>query len=499
MDASALERFHQLIALRTGLALRDRDLESARAVLIARAKAQRLTLPEYLALLENAQSGAEWARLMPLLTNGESYFFRDPGQLALVREGLLPELIERANAVQSRTIRVWSAGCSNGEEAYSLAILIDELLPQPRRAREGWRVEIVGTDINPDAVERARRGSFGPWSLRTLDAAKRLQFFQESGGNYQIAPHLRDLVRFETANLCDGALATAPSFDLILCRNVLIYFARETVALALKKLVSNLGDGGFLITGHAELHHQDLGELRARLFAQSVVYQRVGDEPRASSTKPDFSFSLPKPASSTKQSSAISAPFNERQASSTKPINEVSTRINVSPSSTTSLEEFARTDNSLSSTKPVSTPARFVDEAQTEETVKTLMAQAQLHADAARYDEAATCCEAAMGLDGFAPEAPLLLARIAEERGDLERATTLFKKVIYLAPTQAIAYLELGALYERGGDVARGRQMRKTALELLQQSPQNARLEGVESLTAGELCALVREDLKAQR
>ncbi len=174
-----------MLARQTGLSLRDRDLHEVGEALVRRLRAVRLSHEDYLLLQsDTARARAEWSQLMPLVTNSETYFLRDQGQHDLLRQRLLPGIIERRRAenhraeerrvgrsvrkAAGRTLRVWSAGCSNGEEAYSLAILLDELLPAATREREGWEVSIWGTDINESALETARRGIYGEWSLRVM-------------------------------------------------------------------------------------------------------------------------------------------------------------------------------------------------------------------------------------------------------------------------------------------------------------------------------------------
>src|SRR4028118_1611340 len=165
MEHALLQRFQQLIATHTGLQIREQEREALGRTLLGRARALQLAAPEqYYGLLESgsAHGAAEWKQLIVLLTNQESYFFRDKGQFTLLQERILPELI-KANR-ERRTLRLWSAGCSTGEEPYSLAILVDQLLPQ----RESWSVFILGTDIEEGALEKARRGIYSPWSFRLV-------------------------------------------------------------------------------------------------------------------------------------------------------------------------------------------------------------------------------------------------------------------------------------------------------------------------------------------
>jgi chemotaxis protein methyltransferase CheR len=207
----------------------------------------------YLKFLDDAVSGPpEWARLEAEITIGETFFFRYAEQFAALRETILPDLIERKRSL--RRLRVWSAGCATGAEAYSLSILVNELLGAER---EAWRVSIVGTDINDGFLELARQARFGKWALRTLPAEERDRYFVPAGREqWQLRPEYRSAVRFERHNLMSLLDGTSPleftEFDLILCRNVLIYFGRELQDRVLALFDESLVRRGVLALGRKE-------------------------------------------------------------------------------------------------------------------------------------------------------------------------------------------------------------------------------------------------------
>ena len=156
MSHDLLSRFLPLLSARTGLHVREKDRPSLERALETRIRESSLSHSDYIRTLElDASLTGEWKVLLPRLTNGESYFLRDKGQITLLRDHLLPELIERRK--KQKSLRLWSAGCSTGEEAYSLAMLISELLPR----RSDWNVAVLGTDINEESLARARRGVYG--------------------------------------------------------------------------------------------------------------------------------------------------------------------------------------------------------------------------------------------------------------------------------------------------------------------------------------------------
>ena len=246
---SALKR---LVIARTGHAyyedkdgaLWDRVLRRIRATGVGDAAG-------YLALL--AEDGAEWAALEAEVTIGETFFFRDAAQFGAMREVILPGLIRRRAAEQR--LRIWSAGCSSGAEAYSVSILLRRLLGAAHR---DWSIGILGTDISEAAVEAAREARFSPWALRGMAAAERDRNFLavEDGRAWQLRPEHRGGVRFERGNLLSLLDGTMPlgmtGYDLILCRNVLIYLDRGTVPRIVRALGERLAADGWLLLGHSE-------------------------------------------------------------------------------------------------------------------------------------------------------------------------------------------------------------------------------------------------------
>ena len=275
------QTFSQLVVARTGIKIRENDQEAFARILTQRLQGLGLSFPEeYYHLLSAAtpQADAEWAILLAKITNAESFFFRDKGQFGLLARHILPELLR---ASETKTLRLCSAGCSTGEEPYSLAILLHQLIPDLR----DWDISIVGIDINSAVIERARAGIYRPWSFRGLAPETKAQFFTEKNGLYHLCPEIRAMVTFQTVNLLqdDFEHLERPlvDLDLILCRNVFIYFSDEAIAQVLRQFHRALQPAGYLLVGHAELHSQAAHPFAIQLFEESVAYQ-----PRPSQSLP---------------------------------------------------------------------------------------------------------------------------------------------------------------------------------------------------------------------
>ena len=471
MEAADLRRFENLIREHSGLNMREQEAPLLRKTLAARMQASRLTVADrYLDWLasNNAAAQEEWKRLFVLLTNQESYFFRDKGQLAVIRDHVLPQLIERKRA--TRTLRLWSAGCSTGEEPYSLAMMLEDVLP----FQDGWRILILGTDLSEAAVERARTGVYGAWSFRAQDAEIQRRFFHARGNKWEVQPRLRHSVTFASGNLLDDAFPARAGelhdMDLIVCRNVFIYFSRDAVSRVLRKFSATLQPEGYLVTGHAELHDVALGDLQAHTFPQTVVYQHR----RAASPLPSIAPTSP-------QSTLSARPTLSFPPTSLNPPKPIAR----SARPTLIMEKPA-----LDSTPPAPTPpaAAAIDAARAllksgryaaaREQLQSLLEReprhlealclaAQAAANAGHLTEAEALCRRAIEASSFASLPYHLLARIEAEYGHHQEAKALLKKVIYLQPNSVASFLELSALYAGEGDRARAAQMQRAALAAL--------------------------------
>lgn len=264
-SAHLLARFSDRLAARLGLHFPpERRGELARALA---AMAPELGGGDLRACLERLLAAPLDTRQLEILamhlTVGESYFFRDPAAFACLEREILPGLLRGS----PRPLRLWSAGCSGGEEAYSLAMVLDRRLPAARPA------EILATDINPRALARAARGIYDEWSFRGVAPELKERYFRRTAdGRYGIVPALRTRVRFERLNL--AADPYPAGMDIVFCRNVLIYFAPERAAAAVAGLARALAPGGFLVVSPVEVPLVAAPELQPRYPPGITVFCR---------------------------------------------------------------------------------------------------------------------------------------------------------------------------------------------------------------------------------
>ncbi len=204
------------------------------------------SVDQLIALLTQSREASLARKVVEALLNNETYFFRDRAMFDLLTQRILPELAERR--ASTRRLAIWSAGCSTGQELLSLAMVLAE-----QEARwAGWTFDLVGTDVSESVVELARKGIFTQFQIqRGLGVAQMLKWFHEVPEGWQADDRLRRMMRFEVHNLLD-APPTAARFDLVLCRNVLLYFEGPTRGRAFERLEGALAPDGWLMLGAGE-------------------------------------------------------------------------------------------------------------------------------------------------------------------------------------------------------------------------------------------------------
>jgi len=213
---------------------------------------------------------AEFDALLVALTINLSYFFRDAAVFDVLRYAVLGTLI--AERAQSRRLTVWSAGCAGGEEPYSVAMILTDLLGP---ALSGWKVQIHATDVDADVLDRARRGVYKAFNFQDSQAGFVGRYFGQDGDTYTLQPAIRRLVTFWQHDL--PTPPPLPRYDLILCRNVLIYFAREYHEGIVRHLLDYLEPGGYLTLGMAEMLPLALSSRLEAVDGRLRIYRKMED------------------------------------------------------------------------------------------------------------------------------------------------------------------------------------------------------------------------------
>lgn len=425
------------VASRLGLHLEHERLAELEAIIDARRRQLRLRDPsDYVRLVAASREGSEeLAWLASRLTVSETYFFRDGAQLEIVAGELA-----RLEAVEpDGTIEVLSAGCATGEEAYTVAMLALERLIQPSRMR------VVGVDVDAAAIRRAEAGRYGPWALRQTDVKRRARHFSRSHDGYVVGDGPRQLVRFARCNLSapHASIWQPEAFDIILCRNVLMYLRPEVVAAIGAGISRALRPGGLLLLGHADRMRRDDLTICA---APGAFYFRRAPAPKSpweSAAAPHISPDERRP---------VAAP---KPRSRTRPSRGEASLTTATPDLLLSLVAADRLKDALAAydaSPEVGLPAWM---------------RAALLADLGAVDEALARCDEILEADGLDADAHFVQAICLERKGETAAAMARAHAAAYLDRRFALPHLHLGRQLRRLGQREEARRELALALGLL--------------------------------
>ena len=482
LDPHDYMRFSQLLLDQCGLYFSDnRQAELELGVRHAFAASTCTDLNDYYRLLLNPAAGAvEMDRLINAVTVSETHFFRDAAQFDALYTHVLPQIIERRRPL--RTMRIWSAGCASGEEPYSIAMLLRELLPDV----DAWSITILGTDINTEALGRARQATYGEWAFRE-DRAKlwRPRFFQLQGSRYELIPPVHRMVSFAKLNLAnDGYLTyeanTAP-MDLILCRNVTIYFSEAVTRQVIGRFYDALPEGGWLVPGHSEPSLTLYRSFQVRNFADTVLYQRVSQP-------------MVLPA----QEAWPPTPKIEPQLSPLPVVAPIPVTV---PTPTP--------DSAAEEGDPIERARQLLEYGRSEEVCKVLISLTQsgpnkasacallgqAYANLGRWQEAEHWCGQAVRLNRLKLEAYYTLALVLQHQKKLDQAIDAMKKVIYLDRANVLGHFGLANLYHEKHQLPQAIKSLENANRLLGAHPDEELVTGSGGITIGRL----REAVMRQR
>ncbi|MBE9156118.1 tetratricopeptide repeat protein [Nodosilinea sp. LEGE 06152] len=498
MDDLILKRISGLISQHSGIHIRDQDYSSLAEKVWRRANSLHLTsLADYhtylLNELENgkgslvgstvgAVSTSEWQELYSILTINESYFFRDSNQFRLLTERILPDIISRKQAAAGPgakpSLRIWSAGCSTGEELYSIAIALDEL----NFPWDHWDTLLIGTDISKAAVDGACLGLYGNWSFRQMPANLQQKYFHSHRQIHQICDRLRQRVTFQCGNLlsdpCPHPASSLCNIDLIFCRNVFIYLDSQAIGQIIQKFHRALVLQGYLFTGHTELYSQDTSRFKTLSFSESIVYQKQ-PESRLAPPQPVQAATIP----ALEPQRAIAA-LKAKSLAQTTPRPEAG----VTHQTQVDLEKALRQAETLLEQEAYTSAicrAEAIFKAHPRcDAARKIAARA--YANTGRHEQAKHLCLQVIRRHPLSVEMHYLLAQIAEDQNDLDGAKVHLRKIIYLDASFVKAYLDLASIYEREKQPDKTQKMRSHALMLLAKLPPEARLDHYSDTTVAQ-------------
>lgn len=284
LQPSDFQSLEALVFQKTGLKVdKHRHSEIMKTLDAMLEVAKRSNFQELLRMLENcATDDPLWRQLIDRVTIGETYFFRDAAQCNVLQTSVLPDLIAKRRATGFKHLSLWSAGCATGEEPYTLAIMLREMIPDIA----DWTFSLLATDINVTSLETARKGIYRPHSFRqeTRPDVQGRWFDKHDNNTFELDAAVRKMVEFAPLNLLSEDYPSFESrtmnLDLIICRNVTIYFEQATTHRIIERFHSCLNSEGWLVVGHAEPLVSAYEGFVPRNFQNAVLYQMEADQPQ---------------------------------------------------------------------------------------------------------------------------------------------------------------------------------------------------------------------------
>ncbi|MFA6334902.1 MAG: CheR family methyltransferase [Bacteroidales bacterium] len=373
------------------------------------------------------------------LTIGETYFFREKTSLDLFVQIIIPELILKRRD-NTRHIRIWCAGCSSGEEPYSLAILIKENFPE----LANWNLSILATDINPKFIHKAISGEYSEWSFRETDPEIKQKYFTKKDHHWVISPTIKKMVEFSFINLSGddypSYLSNTENIDVILCRNVFIYLSQEKIPEVAGKIHKSLAGDGWLITSQVELNDDFFAIFGKYVYEKNYFYRKI---PKISSD---------------------SSKLRVRRGSESK---AAGTTIK----------------------KSVPVIQRVVQPPADQIGMK--LKEAKAFADKGDYTKAIECINLIVSSGEADPDIYYLYATILYEQGKSNEATDALRKVLYLNPRHMFSHMMLGYILRQNGKNESAGRHYKNALEILNNWNEEDIVPGSGGMTKGRIRVMI--------
>lgn len=442
-------RFRDLLHRQSGIYLEESKLDSLRISLVTRAS--RLgypSLPEYYKALERDDS--EFNELLNLVTINETSFFRFPAQFDALRDRVLPELMA-AKSGGNKGMRIWSAGCSTGEEPYSIAMtLIDSGIEMA-----GYKPQVLGTDVSTKALARAKAGVYGKRAMMNVpkDVISR-HFERTASGDYRVCNRVRSYVDFGYQNLIREPypLSLMGNWDIIFCRNVTIYFRLESTRRVVQNFYDSLNEGGYLFVGHSETLTSVNDKFEAVEVGGVFLYRKPA-------SRRTFVFGQSAPKTARKPREAPSAPAKTAvekpavvDAADSDPLERA--RIDLKEGRPERVLEIV---NAVLASDPNNAEAHLLS--------------AYVHADTGNYEEAMRASHRALAINPLLPVARYILGIIYQRQGDPVRAISELKKTVYIDADFALAHLNLANIYKAQRKWDAAAKEYENALKSLRNSP----------------------------
>ena len=466
IDLVRISALEKIIKDRYGLTLKDTDIAELKSTVRSRMADLKLrAFSDYLSLISDGGREDELDYLVSRITIGETSFFRTPPQFWALRDFVLPQLLKAKQANPQKKIRVLSAGCATGEEPYSLGIILREKICQEL----GWKVEIIAVDVNRNFLKIAQQGIYQERDLRNLDEHLKVKYFEQKGSEFHLKKELKSLVEFRHFNLAErryDVLAQAGAFDIIFCRNVLIYFDSEAFLNAINNFYRIMQMSGYLFLGYSESLYGLDSKFEGIYAPEAFFYKKIPEakEQLSCANKPAKAkviFSKPVLKAQGHRHKTEPAKMREPTLPAKQPVVEL-----------LSAEQLWSKGYQLFEDEEYD-QAHKCFEALMESFPNSPMGylgMAFLLANQGEDELSANYLRLAFEKDSLLPETYYLLGLLAERKEEWEKAIQNYERAIFLKSDFVIVHFNLASLFLRLSELRSAERELKVVLGLLKSS-----------------------------
>ncbi|MBI4651394.1 hypothetical protein HY745_08955 [Candidatus Desantisbacteria bacterium] len=424
-----LKLFRDLIYEKSGIYLNDNKFNPLSISLLARITQNKFNdYSEYYNFIKYDPAGeTEFKELLNLITINETCFFRNPAQFKALQDVVIPEILNKKKGANKK-INIWAAGCSSGEEPYTIAMILIHTILDIR----DWNIHILGTDVNPHVLELAQKGVYQKWSMRLVNENYRISCFDRiDENNYAIKENIKKLVEYKYFNLIEipYPLSEMKNWDIIFCRNVTIYFKHESTERVIHNFYNSLLEGGYLFIGHSETLNQCKESFTLVEYKNAFFYRKGIPDTLNITVKRNIAWEKDDDKSGLiqlpeRRKNVIEADVTKSKYSEDKRRNKEKEKIqSLEITSPSKLKHCIREESEL------------------------LLKKAEEFLNNGKTDEALKLCLEAKEVDPLFYESYFFLGVIYKDNGNICESIIQFEKVIYINPCCFLAHFYLGDLY----------------------------------------------------
>lgn len=418
------------------------------------------------------------------LTVGETYFFREADSFNALERDILPELIDLRK--HDKSLRIWCAGCSTGEETYSIAILLSRIIPDLK----DWNVFILATDVNLRSLQKAVAGEYGEWSFRETPSWVKEKYFEKTDkARYKVHEHIKNMATFAYLNLAEDTypslINNTNAMDIIFCRNALMYLVPAVAKKCVQRFHDALLPDGWFLVSASEGHYLSDAEFKAINFPNTILYRKSGAKQSRSTSYYDFPDIFPVSFSdvffaelpgANHDMPVFDGTFSQTAAEAEEPAQDAY-------SEALSLYEKGRYRESIE--KMLATPS------EDQNNTKATLLLARAFANSGELFQAEQWCRKTIENDRINPAYYYLLAGILQEMGQFDNAFQLLKTAIYLDNEFVLAHFALGNLSRQKGMKKESLRYFMNSLSLLKAYQPSDTIPESEGLTALRLSEMI--------